>query len=57
MLVPRIDANLELLAYAGDRHVYGFQGRIMGALDRRKPASRTVKKKNAAKTKKKGGRK
>jgi urease subunit beta len=54
---PGQTREVELIGYAGDRQVYGFQGRIMGALDRRKPASRTVKKKTAAKTKKKGGRK
>jgi urease subunit beta len=26
--------EVELVAYAGDRHVYGFRGRIMGPLDK-----------------------
>ena len=28
--------EVELVAYAGDRHVYGFRGHIMGSLDRGK---------------------
>jgi len=31
---PGQTREVELVAYAGDRHVYGFRGRIMGALDR-----------------------
>ena len=31
---PGQTREVELLAYAGDRHVFGFRGRIMGALDR-----------------------
>ena len=29
---PGQSRDVELVAYAGDRHVYGFQGRVMGAL-------------------------
>ena len=31
---PGQNREVELVAYAGDRIVYGFNGRIMGALDR-----------------------
>jgi urease subunit beta len=31
---PGQTRDVELVAYAGDRHVYGFRGRIMGALDK-----------------------
>jgi urease subunit beta len=31
---PGQTREVELVAYAGNRHVYGFRGRIMGALDR-----------------------
>jgi urease subunit beta len=31
---PGQTREVELVAYAGDRHVYGFRGRIMGALDK-----------------------
>ncbi len=31
---PGQTREVELVAYAGDRHVYGFRGHIMGALDR-----------------------
>lgn len=31
---PGQSREVELVAYAGDRHVYGFRGRIMGALDK-----------------------
>ena len=30
---PGQTREVELVAYAGDRHVYGFRGQIMGALD------------------------
>lgn len=30
---PGQSREVELVAYAGRRHVYGFNGRIMGALD------------------------
>lgn len=30
---PGQEREVELVAFAGDRHVYGFQGRIMGSLD------------------------
>ena len=30
---PGQTREVELVAYAGDRHVYGFNARIMGALD------------------------
>jgi len=33
---PGQTREVELVAYAGDRHVYGFRGHIMGALDRDK---------------------
>jgi len=33
---PGQTREVELVAYAGDRHVYGFRGHIMGALDRGK---------------------
>ena len=29
---PGQERTVELVAYAGDRHVYGFLGRVMGAL-------------------------
>ena len=31
---PGQTREIELVAYAGDRHVYGFRGRVMGALDK-----------------------
>ena len=31
---PGQTREVQLVAYAGDRHVYGFRGRIMGALDK-----------------------
>ena len=31
---PGQTRTVELVAYAGDRHVYGFRGHIMGPLDR-----------------------
>jgi urease beta subunit len=31
---PGQTREVTLVAYAGDRHVYGFRGHIMGALDR-----------------------
>ena len=31
---PGQTREVELVAYAGDRHVYGFRGLIMGALDK-----------------------
>lgn len=31
---PGQTREVELVAYAGDRHVYGFRGRIMGPLDK-----------------------
>ena len=34
---PGQTREVELVAYAGDRHVYGFRGQIMGALDRGNP--------------------
>ncbi|MGB7301302.1 MAG: urease subunit beta [Burkholderiaceae bacterium] len=36
---PGQERSVELVAYAGDRKVYGFQGRIMGALDNNGDAS------------------
>jgi urease subunit beta len=30
---PGQSREVELVAYAGDRHVYGFNGKVMGALD------------------------
>ena len=30
---PGQTREVELVAYAGDRHVYGFRGQVMGALD------------------------
>jgi urease subunit beta len=30
---PGQTREVELIAYAGDRHVYGFRGQIMGPLD------------------------
>lgn len=32
---PGQTREVELVAYAGDRHVYGFRGRVMGALDKK----------------------
>jgi urease subunit beta len=39
---PGQERTIELVAYAGDRRVYGFRGAIMGPLDApaRKPAQR-----------------
>jgi urease subunit beta len=51
---PGQTREVELVAYGGARRVFGFQGRIMGPLDRRKPASRSAKRPSAKK--KKGGR-
>jgi urease subunit beta len=31
---PGQTRKVELVAYAGDRHVYGFRGHVMGPLDR-----------------------
>jgi urease subunit beta len=33
---PGQTREVELVAYAGDRHVYGFRGHVMGALDKGK---------------------
>ena len=33
---PGQTREVELVAYAGDRHVYGFRGHVMGPLDREK---------------------
>jgi len=30
---PGQEREVELVAYAGDRHVYGFNGKVMGPLD------------------------
>ena len=35
---PGQDREVELVAYAGDRRVFGFRGEIMGALDARPDA-------------------
>jgi urease subunit beta len=45
---PGQERTVELVAYAGERKVYGFLGRVMGALDgppRAKTAKRAAKKK------------
>lgn len=34
---PGQSRTVQLVAYAGDREVYGFQGRVMGPLDRAQP--------------------
>lgn len=34
---PGQTREVELVEYAGDRHVYGFRGQVMGALDRGAP--------------------
>ena len=34
---PGQTRDVDLVAYAGDRHVYGFRGQVMGPLDRRRP--------------------
>jgi len=34
---PGQQREVELVEYAGDRHVYGFNGRIMGPLEDSKP--------------------
>ena len=34
---PGQTREVELVAYAGDRHVYGFRGHVMGPLDKGKP--------------------
>ncbi len=31
---PGQTREVELVAYAGERHVYGFRGQVMGALDK-----------------------
>jgi urease subunit beta len=49
---PGQTRTVELVDYAGDRKVYGFQGKVMGGLDAEMP--KTVKKAKAAK---KGGAK
>ncbi|MCB1789685.1 MAG: urease subunit beta [Gammaproteobacteria bacterium] len=33
---PGQTREVELVAYAGDRHVYGFRGHVMGPLDKEK---------------------
>ena len=40
---PGQERTVELVAYAGDRKVYGFRGEVMGRLDApaRKPAKRS----------------
>ena len=41
---PGQERTVELVAYAGDRKVYGFRGEVMGALDtpaKKKPAKRS----------------
>ena len=41
---PGQERDVELVALAGDRIVYGFNGRIMGRLDARTATQRAVKK-------------
>jgi urease subunit beta len=40
---PGQERTVELVAYAGDRKVYGFRGAVMGPLDApsKKPAKRS----------------
>jgi urease subunit beta len=45
---PGQEREVELVALAGDRVVYGFNGRVMGPLDTT-PASKAAAKKSAAK--------
>ncbi len=42
---PGQEREVELVALSGDRIVYGFQGKVMGALDKKaaKPSKRTSK--------------
>ena len=55
---PGQNREVTLVAYAGDRKVYGFQGKISGALDAAKSAARkpTAKKPVAQKPARKKGR-
>jgi urease subunit beta len=46
---PGQTREVGLVAYAGDRKVYGFQGLINGALEKSKPAAKAKAKKPAAK--------
>ncbi len=47
---PGQSRTVELVAYAGDRKVYGFRGEVMGALDvARKPAAAKAAKASAKK--------
>jgi urease subunit beta len=41
---PGQQREVELVALGGDRVVYGFNAKVMGALDPRKPAKATAKK-------------
>ena len=34
---PGQEREVELIAYAGERRVYGFRGEVMGKLDRKQP--------------------
>ena len=40
---PGQSRTVELVAYAGDRNVFGFRGDVMGPLDAKKPAKKRSK--------------
>lgn len=48
--------EVNLVAYGGARKVFGFQGKINGALDAAKPTAKKATKKAAPKTAKRKGR-
>jgi urease subunit beta len=48
---PGQSRSVELVAYAGSRIVYGFAGRVMGALDKAKAGKSVAKKKKIEKPK------
>lgn len=57
---PGQERDVQLVALAGDRHVYGFNGKVMGPLDRkpRKAADKPgAKKKTAVRRASQGSRK
>ena len=41
---PGQSRDVKLIPLSGSRHVYGFQGRIMGALEGQKPVKKSIKK-------------
>jgi urease subunit beta len=53
---PGQSRDVQLVAYAGDRKVFGFQGKTDGALDAKQPVAKKPAKRPAANAAKKRGR-